>query len=636
MGVLMGVRRNSQGAHDVEQRIATLFYLNAQTGSIKGTSWPIGADKILLGRGDGCRILIDDSLVSRQHCEVVETNEGLTVRDLGSSNATLVNGKPVTESLLQAGDELAVGRMVFLVTITPRAEVQSKPEGGAFSTVRLSQEESAQLGDNTAELFAMAYPNSVQDLAALYALGRDCSRVESVRELMLTVFDEVRERFRPTAAWIALARGAGDELRFYTRQSCAAGETVHPAPEMMRKAQKALQKREGLVIPILRREQDERRLATLLVSPIALGEQLIGAMIVRCDASEHAYGEGDLRFLLSVAHTVAPYFHAMEQVEVLRRDNERLRALTRTSTTLIGNSRAIRQVRSLIAKAAPSNLSILIQGETGTGKELAAQMVHDHSARSKGPLVTVNCAAIPDRLLESELFGHEKGAFTGAIEKKIGRIEQADGGTLFLDEIGDLSLENQAKLLRAIESGTFTRVGANRESRVNIRVVAASNKILTREVRSGHFREDLYHRLNGIEILMPPLRERPSDIRVLATHFLTVSLNRAKRPVTGFTDAAFEFLKTRKWPGNVRQLRNAIERAVTLAKGENIDESDLRESSGGAGDEEESLCTLVEIEKRHIERTLLRCDGNIREAAKILDIGRSTLYTKIADYGISP
>lgn len=612
-----------------------MFYLNAQTGSIKGTSWPIGASTVILGRGDGCHILIDDSLVSRQHCEVVETKEGLTVRDLGSSNATLVNGKAVTESLLQAGDELAVGRMVFLVTATPRSGVQVKRNGGELSTVRLSPDESAQLGDNTAELFALAYPNSVQDLAALYALGRDCSRVQSVRELMLTVFDDVRERFRPTAAWIAIARGAGDELRFYTRQSCAAGETVPSTPEIARKAQKSLQKHEGLVVPILRRELDERRLATMLVAPITLGEQKFGVLIIRCDAIEHAYGEGDLRFLMSVANTVAPYFHAVEQAEMLRRDNERLRALTRSSSTLVGNSRAIRQVRSLIAKAAPSNLSILIQGETGTGKELAAQMVHDHSARAKGPLVTVNCAAIPDRLLESELFGHEKGAFTGAIEKKIGRIEQADGGTLFLDEIGDLSLENQAKLLRAIESGTFTRVGATSESRVNIRVVAASNKVLTREVRGGHFREDLYHRLNGIEIVMPPLRERPSDIPILAAHFLLISLNRAKRPVTGFTDAAMHFLKSRKWPGNVRQLRNSIERAVTLAKGEHIDECDLRESSGGAGDEEETLRTLSEVEKRHIERILMQCDGNIREAAKILDIGRSTLYTKIAEYGIS-
>jgi DNA-binding NtrC family response regulator len=323
-------------------------------------------------------------------------------------------------------------------------------------------------------------------------------------------------------------------------------------------------------------------------------------------------------------------------VELLRRDNQRLRALTRASKTLIGSSRAIRQVRSLISNAAPSELPILIQGETGTGKELAAIMVHESSARSNGPLVTVNCAAIPAQLLESELFGYEKGAFTGALDSKAGRLEEADGGTLFLDEIGDLSLENQAKILRVIESGTFTRLGGNREMHVSIRVVAASNKRLDGQVKQNLFRADLYHRLTGLEVLMPPLRDRPSDIPILAEYFLKSSLDRAKRPIVGFSEDAVEYLRARRWPGNVRELRNFVERAVALARSEHIDVAVLEAcASSGGRDIDVPLVSLAEVEKQHIVNVLQQCGGNIRVTAKVLGIGRSTLYNKIAEYDIS-
>jgi len=616
----------------------SVFYLNAQTGAVKGQTWPVGSDSILVGRGSECTVTIEDSLVSRRHCEIVPADGGLVVRDLGSSNATLVNGKPIAECTLRVGDELAVGRTVLLVT-TAAGEARGPKPGlsqSELTTIRLAEEQSAMLGERTAELIAMAYPNSVEDLAALYDISRKCSRVLTIPELMKTVFEELRERFRPSAAWIVRVRPGTPDLRFYTRVSCATGDIVKPPVDVERKTQKALGKSGGLVVPIFNKDFDERRLATLLIAPMVLSEQRIGALLVRCEAAEHHYGEHELRLLSSIASTVAPYFRATEHVELLRQDNQRLRALARSSMTLIGSSRAIRQVRSLIRNAAPSDLAILIQGETGTGKELAAIMVHESSQRANGPLVTVNCAAIPEQLLESELFGFEKGAFTGATESKQGRIEEADGGTLFLDEIGDLSRENQAKLLRVIESGSFTRLGANRETHVNVRVVAASNKRLADLVKQGSFRADLYHRINGLEILMPPLRDRPSDIPILAEYFLTSSLDRAKRPILGFADDAVEYLRTRRWPGNVRELRNFVERAVALARSEYID-AELLEACAAAGgqDLDQPLVSLAEIEKRHLSNVLQHCGGNIRDAAKILGIGRSTLYNKIAEYQIS-
>ena len=615
-----------------------MFYLNAQTGTVKGQTWPVGTDSILVGRGNECTVSIEDSLVSRRHCEIVPDDGGLLVRDLGSSNATLVNGKPVTECSLHVGDELAVGRTVLLVTSAAGAsrEPNRSVSKDDLTTIRLAEEQSAMLGEKTAELIAMAYPNSVEDLAALYDIGRKCSRVLTIPELMETVFGELRERFRPSAAWIVRVRPGTPDLRFYTRASCSTGDTVKPPIEMERKTQKALGKSGGLVVPIFNKDFDERRLATLLVAPMSLNEQRIGALLVRCESSEDQYGEHELRLLLSIASTVAPYFRATEHVEFLRQDNRRLRALTRASTTLIGNSRTIRQVRSLIRNAAPSDLSILIQGETGTGKELAAIMVHESSHRASGPLVTVNCAAIPPQLLESELFGYEKGAFTGATERKKGRLEEADEGTLFLDEIGDLSLENQAKLLRIIETGSFTRLGGNRETHVNFRVVAASNKRLSDLVKQGKFRADLYHRLNGLEILMPTLRERPSDVPILAEFFLKTSLDRAKRPILGFTEDAIDYLQARRWPGNVRELRNFVERAITVARSEYIDAGVLEACSAMGGQElDQSLVSLSEVEKRHLTHVLQHCGGNIRDAAKILGIGRSTLYNKIAEYEIS-
>ncbi len=614
-----------------------MFYLNAQTGSLKGRTWAVGEDPVLVGRGSECQIAIEDSLVSRRHCEIVPGDGGLVVRDLGSSNATLVNGRSVTECALREGDELAVGRTVLLVSSTAeRPELAghaTSPDD--LTTIRLAEDQSAVPGEKTAELMAMAYPNSVQDLAALYDIGRKCSRVLTVQELMTTVFSELRELFRPTGAWIVRMRPGNPELQFYTRPSCLAGETVQPPTDIERKTQKALSRPGGLVVPIFNKEFDEKRLGTLLVAPMGLGEQRIGALLVRSEANEQEYGEHELRRLLSVANTVAPYFRAMEHVELLRQDLQRLRAMTRSAKTLVGNSRAIRQVRNLIRNAAPSELSILIQGETGTGKELAAIMIHEMSDRANGPLVTVNCAAIPSQLLESELFGYEKGAFTGATERRIGRVEEADGGTLFLDEIGDLTSEDQAKLLRVIESGTFTRLGSNRETHVNLRVVAASNKRLSDLVKQNTFRADLYHRLNGLEVLMPPLRDRPSDIPILAEFFLKHSLDHAKRPIVGFTDDAFGFLRARRWPGNVRQLRNFVERAVALARTEYIDVDSLEACSTMGGEEaNQSMISLQEVEKSHIMSVLQHCGGNIRDAAKILDIGRSTLYNKISEYNI--
>jgi len=614
-----------------------MYSLTSQTGPSKGLSWGIGHDKLVIVRAHNCDIFVGDSLVSRHHCEVLSNGETIFLNDLGSSNSTLVNGHPASQCTLSPGDEIAVGRSLFLVTTHERKGNFFAENTPAGTTVNLSEDQSQVLGDVTADLVAKAYPNSVIELAALFDVSRRCSRASNIVDVMSVLFEAVEGYFHPTMIWVAMLQPLSGELVYYSPQSILIGDPVTPPNEVKRKAKKALLRREGLNIPIISREGEVERLATLLAAPIELQGHQAGCIMLRLEAEHRLPSDNDLRFLIAVAQTSAPYFHSMRQMERLRRDNETLRAVTRVSTVIVGDSAPIKQLRALIEKAAMTNLNVLVAGETGTGKELVSHILHEQSARAGGPLVIVNCAAIPAHLFESELFGYEKGAFTGAAQRRIGLIEQASGGTLFLDEVGDLSLDNQAKLLRVIESGRFFRVGGVRETEVDIRVLAATNKDIPAQVRRGAFREDLYHRLNGFRITIPPLRERPADIAQLAPHFFNLSLGRAKRPVTGISDAAMDFLVAHHWPGNVRQLRNTIERAIALARSELIQVYDLESSSGGSSESssEPPLLALADVEKRHIEKTLEQCEGRVNEAARILAIGRSTLYAKIAEYGLN-
>ncbi|MCL4695393.1 MAG: sigma-54 dependent transcriptional regulator, partial [Candidatus Hydrogenedentes bacterium] len=295
-------------------------------------------------------------------------------------------------------------------------------------------------------------------------------------------------------------------------------------------------------------------------------------------------------------------------------------------------SQLMESVRSAIRLGAQTDLNVLIVGETGSGKEIAARMVHDYSSRHKAPFVPVNCAAIPKDLFESELFGYERGAFTGAVQAKKGLMDECHGGTLFLDEVGDLSPENQARLLRVIESHRFRRLGGNREQEVDFRIVSATNRPLARAITENAFRSDLYYRLNGIEIGMPALRDRKSDIPELAEHFLALVRLRAKRPLKGFGPGALEALQDRELEGNVRELRSIIERAAAVSSGEYIEAEDLAGTPLQYG--HQNFPTLAELERQHLLEALQRTQGNMAEAARLLGIGRTTLYEKLARYDL--
>jgi DNA-binding NtrC family response regulator len=330
----------------------------------------------------------------------------------------------------------------------------------------------------------------------------------------------------------------------------------------------------------------------------------------------------------------------------LRKENEQLKAAldrAQQSPEIVGQSPAMQEVMRLIERAGPTEKAILIQGESGTGKELVARALQRASQRADKPMVVINCAALPETLLESELFGHEKGAFTGATERKRGKFEAADGGTLMLDEIGEMSAEIQAKFLRVLEGHSFERVGGQEPIRVDVRVVAATNRDLQSMVRDGQFRQDLYYRLNVVEIVVPPLRSRGKDCLQLAQFFLDRFNAEMGRKIEGFTEAAKKRLVAYSWPGNIRELKNVVERAVVLSTKTEIDAADLALTpaiEGGsmstAYAETPAEMTLAELEREHIERVLRHTDGNKSRASTILGIERSTLDRKLKKFADIP
>jgi DNA-binding NtrC family response regulator len=309
------------------------------------------------------------------------------------------------------------------------------------------------------------------------------------------------------------------------------------------------------------------------------------------------------------------------------------------SASIIGQSEALLEGFRTVARVANSPATVLLRGESGTGKELLARLIHDNSGRERRPFVAVNCAAIPENLLESELFGHEKGSFAGALARRVGRAERASGGTLFLDEVGDMSLALQTKLLRLLQDGELERIGGDTPIGVDVRVIAATNRDLEAELAAGRFREDLYYRLAVVQIELPPLRTRGDDIRLLAEHFLGTAAANFRRPVRRIDPAALSLLRQQPWPGNVRQLRNVIERAVLMADGAVLRPihlpPEVRAPLPSPAEEESEPGTLAAIEKRYIERVLDQTGGHMSRAAEVLGIHRNTLRRKLEGYGLA-
>jgi two-component system response regulator HydG len=374
------------------------------------------------------------------------------------------------------------------------------------------------------------------------------------------------------------------------------------------------------------------------VIPFKHEKEIVGALVVACPSNCQCDGKEIDAVQLIMAQAAGVIRRSVLHEEELRELVSRLDASSTGYAGIIGKAPNMQVIFKLIEDIAPTDATVLIEGESGTGKELVATAIHNKSPRKGNPFVVINCSAYPETLLESELFGHEKGAFTGAVRQQPGRFEQADGGTVFLDEIGEISPSAQIKLLRVLQSQKFERLGGRKTLSVDVRVLAATNKDLLQEVKNGRFREDLYYRLNVIPIRMPPLRERPNDIPLLARHFLRRFAAEQVKEIADFSSEAMKVLFDYSWPGNVRELENSIEHAAVLTKERYVEISDLpgvfQEALEQIAPSHKRRGTLVENERAMLQQTLEECSWNKKEAARRLGISRNTLYVKLKKYQI--
>jgi Nif-specific regulatory protein len=554
------------------------------SGSLLGTRFPLGNREVSIGRAASAGIRLPDPGIAPQHCLLRPSPAGYRLTDSHSLSGTYVNGMRVTEHPLEPGDQVAVGDCILLY----RQERAPERDSSAHQTL----------------LRACSFLFLFRALAS----ARDQAQRAAFEAPLSTLLADIV----PCTASAILMGKDEEELR-------AAARLRSGSPDM--EALAAAVCREGAVIDPA---------AGLVAIPLWTRGEPAGLLAAWFPPEEIA-NLGEHRDTLGALATLAAAtLETLRDVERLRAENSLLRErLDSADTGIAGESIAIHKMLALIARVAPQDTSVLILGETGSGKELVAHALHRLSPRAAKPFIAINCAALTETLLESELFGHEKGAFTGAVAQKKGKIEMAEGGTVFLDEIGELAPQLQAKLLRVLQQREFERVGGTRTWKLDVRVVAATNRDLAAEVRRGGFRVDLYHRLNVVTLRVPPLRERSGDIPALAHYFLERAALRCGRAVKGVSPEAERCLLSYAWPGNVRELENSIEHAVVLGESEWIQPEDLPETvlnSGAAPQVPGALhASVAETKRQLILSAWQQCEGDHNRTAAYLHIHPNSL-----------
>jgi transcriptional regulator with GAF, ATPase, and Fis domain len=614
--------------------------------------------RVTLGRAPANDIVLHDERASRVHAEVLEARGGgWAIRDLQSRNGTTVNGEPVTTDYpLEADDVIRVGMVDvhFCIGDPPTGSGTAvtgdmpadEREWQASITHRRSR---GRLLEDISES-ADSVPRVGRAAAELCRLAFALAAADDARGIARLALESVLQGTSATRGVVLLpATLATVPVEGVSAETLAAAASVPdpwPVAVPVGSAATVLATDEALLAG---GEPREGGPVATLAAPIRSGGRPVGVMHLEVGLGGRAATPDDLEFVMAVCDAVGVAFDKLAAREALTArlataadENERLRRRLGEEACMVGASAALQAIIGQVRRVATTKATVLVRGESGSGKELVARAIHDSSDRRGNPFVCLNCAALSETLLESELFGHEKGAFTGATERKVGKFEAAHRGTLMLDEIGEMSPAIQAKFLRVLEGHPFERVGGSVRVQVDVRVVAATNRDLEKAVSAGEFRRDLYFRLKVVEILVPPLRRRPEDIEAIAVHFLGRFSQETGRRIRGFTPAALEALRTYHWPGNIRELRNVVERAVVLAPQEWIDVSDVSLSHLAApGDTDKPVVskpgafvptTIEEMERRHVLTTLEAVGGNKTKAAAILGIERSTLDRKLAKW----
>ncbi len=582
---------------------------------------------VTIGRVEGNDVVVPDPRISSRHGRLVRRGEVYAYEDLGSRNGSLLERggdravlRAYESHLVRAGDRLLLGDLVSPVVLT----IESAPDAGATA-------------DSGATVLAaravVAEEPRDTDLRELFRLLRDLSGQTDPSEVMERILDAVVARFPHAVSCTVLLRDHDGELVPEARR----GEGRAPSRTLMGRAMESREVvsyvPEGELAP-----QSVAGLAGSVVVPLLAGDEAIGVLHVA--SATRAFDNEDLGWLGVVGTHVAAGLVGARRFRALRAERDGLRYMGRP---ILGESEALKKALHALERVARTPTTVLVTGETGTGKELAARYVHAHSPRAEHPFAAVNCAALAETLLSSELFGHRKGAFTGADRDRKGLFESAHGGTVFLDEIGEITPAVQVKLLRVLQEREVQPVGSTQPVKVDVRIVAATNRELLEEVKAGRFREDLYYRLAVFPVQLPPLRDRIGDVTLLATRFREVVCARHDRWVGQFTTRALEALRKYAWPGNVRQLEHEIERAVILsADGDPIDVDCLSPQVTGvvapdAADVQglprgELKAVMNALELRVVERALEEHGGNRTRAAETLGISRQALQAKLAKW----
>ena len=601
------------------------------------------APPLSIGRDAGNPICIEDAAVSPRHCQIERKDGGFLLTDLDTPAGTFVNGIPVKQRVLASGDQIAVGSSLFLFQVEDTAASGSSAVQLDESSTVSGQEQQLRRDEllylHPESLAAL--PQSARLDRALSTLLKISTAIGSIRDveslqwqLLGMIFDVI-----PAERGAILLADSGDaEISFPVAWDRVSGPD-HPVHVSRALAERVI--REGVAVL----ENEGRELASapdgavnlarsLLCVPVVVADRILGVIYLDSASPAAPFTKDDLQLLAAIAGLAAIAIENARQFERLGSENQRLRAEVSLEHDMVGQSPRMRQVYAFIEKVAPSDSTVLIHGESGTGKELAARAIHKNSPRKDQPFVALNCAALTETLLESELFGHEKGAFTTAIAQKKGLLEVAEGGSIFLDEVGELSLTLQAKFLRVLQEREFVRVGGTKSIKLHSRFLAATNKDLQQAVRENSFRADLFHRLNVISFTLPPLREHPEDIPLLAEYFAVRYAKRCNRDIQGISPEARACLMQHDWPGNVRELENALERAVVIGSSSVILPEDLPETLLEAAPPSPSGPAKYHDAVRNLKKQLIlgafeQVGGNITEAAKLLGLNPNYLHRLI-------
>jgi len=627
--------------------------LLATAGPAKDSIIVLPEGEVTVGRDPTNAVAVVDPSVSRKHCLLRRFEDGrFQVKDLDSRNGTLVNGLAVKEQWLHHGDEIATGDSIFLFLLEDdeRAATASRVEfddSQPTAETRLIHPKDVVYLQPDLLLKELPPTSPVaRNLSALLKISRVVHAIRDLEELQAQLLDLIFEVVPASRGAILLAEGGAEEFSSQYARTRQAGQPqlVRVSRTIARQVMKDDIAILGVDVPASGKLRDVESLAvsevrSLLCVPLSVFQRVIGCIYLDNTNASSRFNEDHLQLMAAIAGVCAVALDNARRLQWLEQENQRLTTEVRQEQSLVGEGERMKEIYKFLAKVAPADSTVLIEGESGTGKELAARALHRNGGRGNKPFVAINCAAIPESLLESDLFGHERGSFTGANTQKKGRLEVADGGVVFLDEIGELAPALQVKLLRVLQEREFERVGGTHPIKVDIRLIAATNRHLEEAVRLGEFRQDLYYRLAVVRLTMPPLREHKEDVPMLTRHFVQKYAKRCKVKPKPVAREAMVALMNYDWPGNVRELENAIERALVMGSPdmvllEDLPESLLEQAPAAETNEGKYHARVKELKKELILDAVAQTRGNYMEAAGILGVHPNYLHRLIRNLGL--